>query len=118
MAKLLEEIAHDAGFIRSHTLQPRWYKVLKVFILLGVLVGYYLLFGGRKTAVFLAVFMFLSLLLHLLYRAKTERWTRSWRDFVVVEENGERKTERIGRFYYTAIAVNAILALAISQIVL
>ena len=40
MTKLIREINHDLSFIKSHTLQPRWYKVLKVLILLAFLVGY------------------------------------------------------------------------------
>lgn len=115
MAKLLDEIKHDLSFIRSHTLQPGWYKVLKVFILLGIMVGYVFLFGWLKTLLFFAVFFSWTLVVHLVYRGKTRRWTRSWLDFVVVEENGEIKAERIGVFYYSAIVLNAILAFLISQ---
>lgn len=32
MSKLLAEIKHDLNFIKSHTLQPRWFKVLKIFV--------------------------------------------------------------------------------------
>ena len=118
MARLLNEIRHDLHFMRSHTLQPRWYKVLKVFILLGFLGGYWVLFGLGKMVVFAAVFMFLGLLLHLLYRVKTERWHKSWRDFVVTEVDGEVRTQRIGTFYYGAILLITALAVAISQILL
>ena len=115
MTKLIREINHDLSFIKSHTLQPRWYKVLKVLILLAFLVGYYALFGILKTLVFLAVFILLSFVVHMIYRVKTEMWTRSWLDFVVTEKNGERKPERIGKFYYSAVVFNALLALVISQ---
>jgi hypothetical protein len=115
MSKLLDEIKYDASFIKSHSLQPRWYKVLKVFILLGFLAGYYLLFGILKTVVFFATFLFLSLLVHLLYRVKTHKFTQSWLDFVVVEENGEIKAKSIGKFYYLAIIINAIVSLVVSQ---
>ena len=33
MAKLLREVLYDLRFIRSHALQPKWWKVLKVFVL-------------------------------------------------------------------------------------
>ena len=115
MTKLLREVKHDVRFVKSHTLQPRWYKVLKVFILLAFLVGYYALFGILKTLVFVAVFILLSFVVHMIYRVKTERWTTSWLDFVVIEENGERRPERIGKFYYSAVVLNALLALVISQ---
>ena len=117
MNKLLEEIKTDVNFIRSHSLQPTWYKFLKVFILVGFLAGYWYLFGPVRTAVFLAVFLFLSLLLHLLYRVKTNKWKRSWLDFVVVEEGNEIRPKGIGLFYYSAIIFNAIVSLVISQLI-
>lgn len=116
MTRLINEIKHDLSFIKSHTLQPQWYKVLKIFLILGFLLGYYALFGIFKTLLFFAVFVFLSLLVHLIYRFKTNKWTRSWLDFVVIEENNEIKTESIGKYYYLAIVVNAILSLIISQL--
>ena len=116
MIKLLNEIKYDLSFIKSHTLQPKWYKILKVFILLGFFIGYYLLFGVLKTLVFFTIFFFSSFLVHLLYRAKTDKFKRSWLDFVVIEENNETKAKSIGKFYYSAIVFNAILSLVISQL--
>jgi len=116
MRKLLREIKYDFDFIKSHSLQPKWYKFLKIFILLGFLAGYRCLFGLLKTVVFLAVFMFLSFLLHLLYRVKTRKYKKSWLDFVVVEEDNEMKAKSVGKFYYLAIVLNTIIALIISQI--
>jgi hypothetical protein len=118
MAKLLDEIKYDMSFIKSHTLQPQWFKVAKILILFGFLVGYTCLFGWMKTLLFFAVFVFLSFLVHLVYRFKTNKWKQSWLDFVVVEENGMMKTKRIGKFYYSAVALNAILSLVISQVLL
>lgn len=115
MSKVINEIKHDLSFIKSHSLQPKWYKILKVFILVGFLVGYYYLFGILKTVILFAIFIFLSFLVHLLYRAKTNNWKRSWLDFVVVEENSEIKAKSIGKFYYSSIVLNTILSLAISQ---
>jgi len=116
MTKLVDEIKVDLSFIKSHSLQPKWYKVLKVFILVGFLVGYYLLFGFAKTALFFASFIALSAVVHLIYRAKTKRWTSSWLDFVVVEEENQVTAKSIGKFYYSAVVVNAILSLVISQV--
>jgi hypothetical protein len=116
MAKMLDEIKYDASFMKSHALQPQWYKVAKVFVLLCFLVGYTCLFGWVKTVLFFAVFFFLSLIVHLVYRFKTKKWKQSWLDFVVFEENGEMKTKRIGVFYYLAVIFNITLSLVISQV--
>lgn len=116
MAKLLKEITTDVNFIKSHTLQPKWYKFLKIFILLGFFAGYYWLFGLVKTAVCAAIFLVLSFGLHMLYRIKTMKFQQSWLDFVVVEEDGKKRAQSIGKFYYSAIVVNAVLAVVISQV--
>ena len=100
MTKLFKEIKDDANFIKSHTLQPKWYKIFKIFMILGFLVGHLFLFGRLKTIVFSGVFFSLSLLVHMLYRVKTDKWQRSWLDFVVVEENGELRPQRISKYYY------------------
>jgi hypothetical protein len=116
MTKLLDEVRFDLSFIRSHTLQPKWWKVMKVFVLAGVMAGYFGLFGLVKTIAFFASFMLLSLFVHMVYRVKTEKYSKSWLDFVVVEEAGEARAKRIGRYYYAAILLNAALSIAISQL--
>jgi hypothetical protein len=115
MPKIIDEIKDDIGFIRSHTLQPAWYKVLKIFILLGILIAYWLLWGLPKTLLFLFAFLLLSLLLHLVYRAGTNKFQKSWLDFKVVEENGKPRAKSIGAFYYTAILINAVIAALVSH---
>jgi hypothetical protein len=112
----LEEIKVDVNFVRSHTLQPRWYKALKVVILVGALAGYGYLFGLARTAIFGASFLLLSLVVHLLYRAKTQRFQRSWLDFVVAVENDKIVAKSIGAYYYAAIVLNALLSVVISQV--
>jgi len=116
MKKLIDEIKYDLNFIQSHTLQPRWYKITKVFLLLGFLAGYYFLFGLAKTIIFLIIFIVLSTVVHFIYRIKTKRWKQSWLDFVVMEENSMAKYQRIGKFYYSAIIVNALISIIASQI--
>ena len=110
MSNLRNEIKVDLAFVRSHTLQPKWYKALKVVILAGFLAGYGYLFGLARMAAFLVSFLLLSLVVHLIYRAKTQRWQHSWLDFVVAEENGKRVAQSIGKFYYAAVVLNAALA--------
>ncbi len=116
MARLLKEIKDDANFIKSHALQPRWYKKLKAFILLGFFIGHYYLFGVKKTIIFFTLFFLLSFLVHMLYRIKTDTWKSSWLDFVVVEENGEIKAKSIGKFYYAAIIINTFISFLVSQL--
>jgi hypothetical protein len=113
--KILEEIKFDVDFVRSHQLQPGWYKLFKVILLLGVLIGYGFFFGWKKMLIFLAVFLLLSLAVHLLYRTKTEKFTRSWLDFKVVVEQGKPKPVSIGVVYYLLIFFNLVLSFLVSQ---
>jgi hypothetical protein len=116
MLKLLDEIKYDLKFMQSHTLQPKWYKILKVFVVLGFLLGYYFWFGMLKTLLFFGTFVLLSFVVHMTYRVKTDKWTKSWLDFKVVEEKNEIKAKSIGRFYYSAVVIDATLSIVISQI--
>lgn len=116
MARLLREIKDDLTFIKSHSLQPQWYKVMKIFIIAGFLAGYYYLFGLVKTAVFFAAFLSLSFLAHLVYRVKTDKWRQSWLDFVVAESDNGIRAKSIGKFYYSAVALNALFSVIISQV--
>lgn len=112
----MDEIKYDLNYLKSHSLQPRWFKILKVFILMGFLIGHYYLFGLLATLLFLATFIFLSSIVHLTYRIKTNKYTQSWLDFVVVEENNELTTKRIGKFYYSAVIINVILSFITDQV--
>jgi len=116
MTKLIDEIKHDLSYLKSHTLQPKWFKILKVFILLGFFLVSYFLFGFARTILFFTIFILLSTLVHLTYRVKTNKWSQSWLDFIVVEENDELKTKRIGKYYYLAVFINVIFSLIISQL--
>ncbi len=116
MSNLIDEIKYDLSYLKSHTLQPKWFKILKVFILFGVLVGYYFLFGWTATILFFVTFIFLMVVVHFAYRIKTNKYTTSWLDFVVIEEGNERKAKRIGKYYYSAILVNTIISLFVSQV--
>jgi hypothetical protein len=115
MAKLVKEIQYDVNFVRTHTLQPAWYKYLKIFILVGVLGAYWWFWGLTKTLIFLLVFLILSFLLHMIYRIRTHKFQQSWMDFKVVEVDGKPRAKSIGLFYYAAILVNAVIALVVSH---
>lgn len=116
MKKLADETKYDLNYLKSHTLQPQWFKILKVFILLGVLVGYYLLFGWQATLIFCVTFSTLMLMVHFTYRTKTNKYTTSWLDFVVIQEGEKLKTKRIGKYYYSAVIMSALIAFLVSQI--
>jgi hypothetical protein len=117
MNKFLSELKYDLNFLRSHTLQPKWFKVFKVFLVFGFLWGYDYLFGDRKTIIFSLVFLVLMLGVHFLYRGRTKRYSQSWLDFIVYEEDGERKYKRIGAFYYGMVLASGTLAHIISQVI-
>jgi hypothetical protein len=116
--KLFEGITSDVRFIRDHELQPGWYKILKFFLLLGMMIGYYLIFGPAKTLVFFGCFFGLSLVVHMTYRTKTNKYTQSWLDFRVEEIEGQRVYQRIGIYYYLAVTINGLISLLISQLLI
>jgi hypothetical protein len=116
MKKLLEEIKFDADFIKGHTLQPQWYKIFKVFLLLALIVGFVLIFGGLKTLIFFGVFFGLGLVLHMIYRINTKKFTQSWLDFKVEEVGGQLEYQRIGPYYYLIIGANGIIAFVLSRV--
>jgi hypothetical protein len=116
MTKLIDEIKYDLNYLKSHTLQPKWFKIFKVFILLGVFAGYYFLFGPTATIFFFATFFSLMLIVHFIYRIKTNKFTRSWLDFVVIEGDEKLKTKKIGKYYYSAVIISVAMALIVSQI--
>ncbi len=111
MRKFLDAIVYDAKFIKGHTLQPRWYKIVKVILLATALAASVFIFGAQKTLAFVGIFFSLSLFVHLVYRAKTGKFTKSWLDFVVQEIDGQLKYERIGIYYYLAVVINLLLSL-------
>jgi hypothetical protein len=50
------------------------------------------------------------------YRINTKKYTQSWLDFEVVEENGNELPKRIGIYYYIAVFTNLVLGLLASQL--
>lgn len=116
MKKYKAEVVYDAEFIKGHTLQPGWYKILKIFILIGLISAYVYFGGWVKAAVFILVFFLLAMILHVTYRIKTKKFTHSWLDFKVREENGKLIYQRIGLYYYSAIILFVLISFIISQI--
>jgi len=110
MRKLWNGIISDLRYIRDHELQPRWYKIFKVFLLLGGMITFFLVFGSRRTLVFFGCFFGLGLVMHMVYRINTKQFTQSWLDFIVEDVDGELKTKPIGIYYYLAVIIIMILS--------
>ena len=53
----------------------------------------------------------------MVYRMKTNKFTQSWLDFRVSENNGQLEYQRIGIYYYLAEAINGVISLLISQLI-
>ncbi|MBT3316115.1 MAG: hypothetical protein HN390_16035 [Anaerolineae bacterium] len=116
MPKWIDEIKYDLNFLKSHTLQPQWFKIVKVFILLFLLAGYYFPFGLLNTILFFVTFIFLMSIIHFTYRSKTKKYTKNWLDFVVNKNDENLEPKRIGKYYYPVIIVNAVISFIISQL--
>jgi Ca2+-dependent lipid-binding protein len=114
MKRFFTEISYDVNFLKGHKLQPAWFKVFKIFILLALLAGFILLFGWRRAAVFTVVFVLLMLVVHMIYRANTRKFTRNWMDFIVVEDAERSLKQGIGAVYYASIVLNAVIAFFLS----
>ncbi len=110
MKRFFTEISYDVNFLKGHTLQPAWVKVVKIFILPAVLAGFILLFGWRRAAVFTVVFVLLMLVVHMIYRANTRKFTRNWMDFILVEDAERNLKQGIGAVYYASIVLDAVIA--------
>jgi uncharacterized membrane protein YjjP (DUF1212 family) len=117
MSNLFQEITDDIDFIKSHTLQPQWFKIFKVFLLVGTLAGYYFLFGLIKSLVFFVIFLLLMLIVHLIYRKQTNKFQKNWLDFVIEGTANSPKSRSIGKYYYASVIFNALIALLISQLI-
>jgi hypothetical protein len=117
MKHFLSEISYDAKFVKGHKLQPAWYKVLKIFILLGVIIGFIWWFGWRRAVVFAVAFLLLSLIVHMTYRIKTRKFTQNWMDFVIVEDEEKNIKQGIGAVYYAWVILNAMIAFCLSQVI-
>ena len=114
--KIISGIKYDLGFLKTHTLQPKWFKRLKIFILIGVLVSYSILIGFEEMVVFFITLALLMLVVHMIYRINTDKFTKNWLDFYVVMEDGGYKKRRIGKFYYPMIIINTAISVIVSQL--
>jgi hypothetical protein len=118
MKKIIDGIKYDLGFLKTHTLQPKWFKRLKIFLLIGVLVSYSILIGFEEMVVFFITLVFLMLVVHMIYRINTDKFTKNWLDFNVVIEDGEYRYKKrsIGKFYYPMIIINTAISVIVSQL--
>jgi len=102
---IITKISYDIKFIKNHTLQPRWWKIFKIFLLCGMITAVFFIFGTLKTFIWLSTVIILSLIVHIIYRIKTNAFTKTWMDFKVKESNGKLVYGRIGWLYYSIVIV-------------
>ena len=102
---IIKEIKYDLKFIKNHTLQPRWWKIGKIFLLCGMITAVYFIFGMVKTFIWLSTVIILSFIVHIIYRIKTNAFTKTWMDFRIKEFNGKQVYGRIGWLYYSLVVV-------------
>ena len=110
---ITKEIKNDLKFIKNHTLQPAWWKVTKTFILLGILITIFFLFGIVKLVIWFSIFITLLLILHFTYKINTHTYTKSWMDFKVKKVKGKLIYGRIGIFYYSVVILTFLIATTI-----
>jgi hypothetical protein len=102
---ILKEIKYDIKFVKNHTLQPRWWKIIKIFILCGMIVAVCLIFGIIKAIIWFSTVIILSSIVHIIYRSKTNAFTKTWMDFKIKEVDGKQVHGRIGWLYYSLVVV-------------
>jgi len=107
---IIKEIKKDIDFVKKHTLQPAWWKITKVFVLLGSLLIIFYIFGLFKTILWFSIVLILGVINHFIYRIKTHSYTKSWMDFKVMEKEGKLTYGRIGVLYYTIVIVIFLIA--------
>ena len=100
---IIKEIKKDINFLKKHTLQPAWWKITKIFVLLGSLIIIFYIFGILKTIIWFSIVLILGLIIHFIYRIKTHTYTKSWMDFKVIKKEGKLTCGRIGFLYYTLV---------------
>ncbi len=79
-----------------------------------VITGFVWLFGWKRAIVFTVAFLILSLIVHMMYRIQTRKFTRNWLDFVIVEDEEENIRQGIGVVYYAWVILNAVIAFIVS----
>jgi hypothetical protein len=98
-----QEIKKDIDFLRKHTLQPAWWKIAKIFILVGGILTIWKIFGILKTIIWFSIILVLGSIVHFMYRIKTKTYQKIWMDFNVKEIDGKLTYGRIGMLYYSLV---------------
>ncbi len=107
---IIKEIKKDIDFLRKHTLQPVWWKIVKVFILFAAILTIWKIFGILEAIIWFSIIIILGLIVHFTYRIKTHTYKKSWLDFKVKEIDSTLTYERIGLLYYSLVILIFILA--------
>ena len=110
---IINEFKKDISFIIHHKLQPKWFKLFKILLLLSVITFYFFFFGLLKTCIWLSTFVFSALVIHFLYRFKTQSYSKSWMDFQVKKTETGSEYKRIGLLYYSLVFISFIISTGI-----
>jgi hypothetical protein len=103
--KIGDKLKEDIEFLKGHTLQPKWWKTAKIFLLPACILSIYFTLGIVKAVIWIAIVIVLAIIVHFTYRIKTRFYTHSWMDFKTKEIDGIRTYGRIGFLYYSLVVL-------------
>ncbi len=111
---LKDEIKTDVEFLKRHDLQPRWWKMIKVFVLAGIVAVMVIIFDWMAALVWFGVVLVCMGGVHFMYRIKTKKYTVAWADFRVDLKDKKRK---FGLLYYPLVAGSFALGIVVMMLV-
>lgn len=96
----LEIIKPDLNAILDTDVQPMWFKILKIIILIVGGGTLWITAGFKWFTVILLSLLFSGLIIHFFYRIKTKTYTKEWMGWKPKTATGSRF---IGKEYYIMI---------------
>ena len=111
---LKDEIKTDVEFLKKHDLQPKWWKLGKIFVLAGIVAALVVVFDWMSALVWFGTVLVCMGGVHFMYRIKTKKYTAAWADFRV--DPGDRR-RRFGMLYYPLVAGSFTLAFVVMMLV-
>jgi hypothetical protein len=113
-AMLKDEIKTDVEFLKKHDLQPKWWKIIKVFVLAGIVAALVVVFDWMAALLWFGTVLVCMGGVHFMYRIKTKKYTAAWADFRVDPKDKKRK---FGLLYYPLVAGSFALAFVVMMLV-
>ena len=109
-----DEIKTDVEFLKRHDLQPVWWKYGKIAVLIAILAAITIFLDWKSMLVWLGTVLICMGSVHLMYRAKTKKYTVAWADFRVGPGDKKRK---FGLLYYPLVVISMIIAFVLTFLV-